>query len=446
MNPSSLTIPQPWLRRYHIARAILFFGFIALALFGCFRLLFPIQVGVFDFNKPDSLSNTLAPPQTPSGLSLATGHLDTDQTLITSAQPIGLFDTADITLTPSRKSVSLEGTTVTLRKSYAAFFYPVEDRPALFPPGTLLRSADTYAIIAPNATRITFASLETVRRLGYTPENFLTVSAEEFSRQPVSMTWDSTTDVPPGTLLSIDGVYYQREAQTLRRFVSENAYLSLYTPDQALTRSADLLNRIPVDEQWLGFADGSLLSFDNGIFVVDRSILRPIGDPTIFVALGFDWARVIPASEEEMGIMSRGRIVLMNTPQPNGTIFLDRDTGEYFLITSDARRQPIRSTALLSILTRHTTPISVSSQALTLKTECLAHSTGWFSSDMSCKTPLHAFQTLPGGSYEITLETPTPGARLDALRIDFHTALRQSSWQATLSLLKQRLLNRYVTP
>ena len=376
--------------------------------------------------------------------------MDQSQTLIATTGIPGSFSEVSIALSPSRKSIPLDGTTFTLRKYYAAFFYPMTDRPAPWPAGTLLRTGDHYALIRTDGKRADFDTVDTVRFLGYDTSAFVPVSPEEFDRNEpaegkitVKLTDEFENPYPSGTLFVINGVYYQLIGNTLVRFVSEAAYLSRYTPEQAISRDTLFLGRFSLKEDWLGFADGTLLSFDNGIFIVDQNTLHPISDPTTFTALGFDWNHVIQASEEEIGIYTRGRMIVQSSPQPSGTIFADRDTGERYIITADAHKAKIASPTLADILSRGKQPIEVSSRALDISITCAAHVSGIFTPTADCTLPLSALETLPGSSYEITVHTPADGARINTLEADFYTVIRQSSWRDTLSIIKQQILKRY---
>ena len=450
MSPSTFSIPAPWNHRYAVARVVLFLGAFAFLTYGCFRVLFPTAVAIFSFDKPDSLSNTFFAPHDTLGQRLENGNMDESQTLIASTGLPGTFSEATVTLTPSKKSIPLNGTTVSLRKSYTAFLYPTTPEPAHFPPSTLLTDGSHYAIIQTDSRQMDFDSIQTVQKLGYDQRAFLAVSPEEFDRNKKadeSVTSGSANPTenryPSGTIFLIDGIYYQLDGTMLARFVSETAYLSRYVPEQAIAEDTSFLGKFPLKEDWLGFADGTALSFDNGIFITDQGLLRPVSDPATFIALGLDWSHVIPASEEEIGIYTRGKIVVQSSPQPDGTVFLDRDTGEQYVVTSDSHKARIGSGVLATILTRRKQPIEVSSHALDISISCAVQVSGFFLSTASCTLPLEPFFGLPGSGYEITIHTPDRGVHINTLEADFRTVIRQSSWKDTLSIIKQQILKRY---
>ncbi len=452
--PTPPRLSLAWRRSILAARLIVFLIAFSIALWGAFRLFFPVSIAIFNFDKPGSLANTFFNPRDENGGSLANGQLDSHQTLVTTTGLNGTFSSLHLTLTPSRKSLDPTGTTATLRRSFTSFFFPIDPTPATFPVGTLLTSEGRYALIDADGRRIDFNSLSNAENLGYNPNAFIPVSSEEFSLNQTSdfFLWhkydispQQENPYPTGTLFAIDGSYYQlQDTTTLARFVSENAYLSRYEKSQAIPKTPDFLKDFTVNENWIGFRSGSLLSFGDGIFVIDGDLLRPISNPNTFVSLGFDWNQVIPASEEELGIYQRGKIVLASDPQPEGTIFVDQDTTQAFVVTADQKRQPIGGAALQVLLTRHTTPIVVSSRALTRAATCTLEPHGFFwARTYDCDAALDVLAALPGTAYELTLHAPRTGIRFNTLEASFATFVRTTTIHETLASLKQQILKRY---
>lgn len=451
-NPSSITLSKPWRRRIFVARTVIFFAGLAIAVWGIIRLLFPISAIVFNFNKPTSPTNTFTTPRTDTGISLANGQLGNTQTLITTMSHSGDFSNAHISFTPSKKSTPLTGTTATLRRSYISFFLPIASEPARFPFGTLLVSDNRSAIIDSAGQRIDFDSIKTVKTLGYDPTAFISLPGEEFTSIPQSTVWKNISGYPAGTVFTIDDAYYQLQDTSntdtmpkLVRFVSENAFLSFYEKNQAIRKTADFLKDFSTDSPWLGFASDTLLGFADGVFVIDNGTLHPISDPASFTSLGFDWNKVVPASEEDLGIYAQGKLVQASSPQPVGAIFVDRDTDDAFVISAEQQLQRIPTKTLRTLLARHTTPIITSSQAAGRFTSCTVQPHGFFfNRTYSCDADLERFASLPGNAYELTVRTSSTGTTLNMLEADFSTALQYSNLRDTLSIIKQQILKRYV--
>ena len=407
---------------------------------------------MFNFNKPTSPTNTFTIPHTETGINLANGQLGNAQTLVTTMSHSGDFSRAHISFTPSKKSTSLVGTTIKLRRSYIGFFLPTASEPARFPFGTLLVSNNRYAIIDTTGQRIDFDSIKTVKTLGYDPTAFISLSDEEFTNIPQSIVWKNISEYPAGTTFIIDDVYYQLRNTSdtdtklnLFRFVSENAFLSFYEKNQAIQKSSDFLKDFSTDSPWIGFASNTLLGFADGVFVVNNGILHPISDPASFTSLGFDWNKVIPASEEDLGIYTQGKLMQANSPQPVGAIFIDRDTDDAFVISPKQELQRIPTKTLRTLLARHTTPIITSSQAAGRFTSCTIQSHGFFfNRTYSCDADLEPFTSLPGNAYELTAHISNTGTILNMLEANFSTALRYNNLRDTLSIIKQQIIKRYV--
>lgn len=450
-NPSSITLSKPWRRRVFIARTVIFLTGFAIAIWGIIRFLFPVSAIVFNFNKPTSPTNTFTLPHTDTGISLASGQLGNTQTLITTMSHSGEFSNAHISFTPSKKSASLAGTTVRLRRSYISFFLPIDSEPARFPFGALLVSDNRYAIIDTDGQRIDFDSIKTVETLGYDSSAFISLSNEEFTNIPQSAVWKNISGYPVGTVFIIDDAYYQLRNTSdtdatpkLVRFVSENAFLSFYEKNQAIRKTTDFLKDFSTDSPWLGFASDTLLGFADGVFVVDNGILHPISDPASFTSLGFDWDKVVLASEEDLGIYTQGKLVQANSPQPVGAIFIDRDTDDAFVISPEQKLQHIPTKTLLTVLARHTAPIITSSQAARRFTSCAVQPHGFFfNRTYSCDADLERFASLPGNAYELTVRPSNPGIVLNMLEAHFSTALQYNNLRDTLSIIKQQILKRY---
>lgn len=437
-----ITIPEPWNLRYRKARAVLYGAAFAFALAAIFRIIFPSQTLLFDFTKPGSLANLLSAPRDTTGVPLTDGKIGA-KTLLFNAGIIGNYSSVLVVLTPHPKSTPVTGGALSVRRSYASFLLPTNPSPALFPAGTLLSNTSRYAIIDDDGKRIMFTDDRQWTSLGYQSGSFLAVNDEEFARNPDGGTWTNDTDHPSGTVFLIGDDFYELRNDTLHRFVSEGAYLSLHDMAEAIPRDPSFLERFEENDEWIGFRTGTLLQYADGIFFVDGATVQPIGSPEIFTALGFDWNRVIKASAEEMSLYKRGKIALLNAPQPNGTVFHDIDTGEYFVVSGSEKR-PIESNALLHLLTKNLSPIDVSSRALETVGHCALKQSIW-SDQWSCTIPVTEFAALPGNNYEFSVvpSADSDGIQLANIETTFHSTMEISSLRSALSQIRQQIIDRY---
>jgi hypothetical protein len=439
----NLNLPHPWNDRYRKARTALLVAYLATAGYFAFVLLFPAQDFHFDFHNPLASKNTILRPRTGDGTPVANGRVPAETPLVFDTALQGSYSHATLTFDMEKDAAPLERAQVSVRKSYRAFLYP-KGLPAMFPTGTLLRNHDVYFIVDETGSRIRLASLEGVRALGYDPQAFLEVSDQELSLNPEAVFPTDQNRVRPtyenGTLFRINETYYQLLEGRLHPFVSENAYLTRYARGQAVPQNPDLLQQYPVSEEWLGFKSGSLLAFADGVFIVDGREVSPIGSATIFEAFGFSWNDVIPASEEEMGIYERGKIFLTGNAHPDGTVFVDTDTGKHFLI-QDGQRREITGEKLLAVLLGSRRPVPASEKALDVQASCSLAKVLLFKA-YACDVPLAAFESLPGNTFEFRSGF-TPETDIRTAQVVFETAVDRRNLYYSLSQIKQRILLHY---
>jgi hypothetical protein len=436
---SSLPLPAPWDKRYRIIRAwLLVLYFLAVAFF-LYLILFPSQSFQYNFRNPRAARNTILDPRTPQDVSLEKGQLSATTPFLFDTAFNGLYSHARVIFNMEEDTLPSTGT-LTAQRSFRSFFYP-EGPAASFPAGTLLKHNQEYFIVSPEGKRVRFASLQQIQNLNYRLDAFIEVSNEELALNEAGPTLDPAAPYPDGTLFHIDNIYYQLHEGKLHRFVSEQAYLTRHTQEQAVPQNETFLQTYAVADDWLGFRSGTLLAFADGVFMVlsDKEI-APIGSEVIFTALGLDWNDVLPGSEEEIGIYERGKIILEGTPHPDGTVFVDSATGKYFLI-NNKRKQVISSETLRHILLGSRRPIPASVEALSVEASCsLVHSS--FFGHSACDIPLEQFRNLPGNTYRFSAAL-SADTHLSNATVKLKSAVNSESLRASLSRIKQRILMHY---
>lgn len=186
---------------------------------------------------------------------------------------------------------------------------------------------------------------------------------------------------------------------------------------------------------------GALLSFADGVFLVDGATIRPIGDATIFEGLGYSWDDVRPTNEEELGNFTKGKIVLLGNTHPDGTVMLDPQSRAFYLI-QDGMKHRIMTEDLAKTYLRGTHPIIISEDSLTTEVPCESHIQGWFKSSYRCTFPLQTASHLPGDSYRLTAQFNDTVA-LQTLTGEFTHTLNASTLRASLSQIKHRIMAHY---
>ncbi len=374
-----ISIPPDWQKRYQMLRALLYAIVILTVGVFALRVLFPTLVFSFNFKTPSSSKNNILDPRSPIDTPRTNGKIEKDGALIADTGVVGNFSDAAVRVVLEKNSAVPENLAFSLRRSYRGF---------LLPTGT-----------------------------------------------PV-------TGFPEATLYKVDGTYYALQNGVLSRFVSDNAYLSRYPDDFALLETEDFLKTYPVSENWIGFRVGSLVSFADGVFlIVSDTEMRPVGSADIFLAFGYRFKDVRPASEEEIGIYKRGRIFLLGAQHPDGTLLLDQDTGDYYLVEHNTKR-PITDTRYLEFIKQRQTPISVSSQSSEARASCLLEPS-LFGQSFSCTAALAGLRGGTGSDFEIHLEGADTDIDINTLTVSFATKKSRATMLTILSTIKQRLLSRF---
>lgn len=432
-------LPKPWDSYYRKARVLLLVLYLAAAGFFAFLVLFPAQDFTFDFHNALASKNTVLEPRTADGTAINNGRVAAGSPLFFDTSLEGSYSQARVELTLEKDAEPLVDSTMHIQKSYRAFFYPEGDR-ASFPFGTILRHGQDFFIVSDNGQRLPFASSEMVKKMGYDTNAFIEISDEELNLNPEGGAWTDAEHYPNGTVFRIGNTHYQIQNNTLHPFVSENAYLTRYTPEQAIQKEEAFLNTLPVSEDWIGFRSGTRVAFADGVFLINGRSVSPIGSAPIFEALGFVWEDNLSASEEEMGIYDRGKIVLDGTPHPDGTVFFDRDTGKHFLVENKERHEVVGA-GLLRILLGRQHAITVSSKALETKANCTLNK-AWLFPSYSCSLPLETLASFPGNSFRFQANL-RPDTDISGIDTTFETTVDWSTLHTSLAQIKQRILSRY---
>ncbi len=374
-----IPISLHWRQHYRLLRIALYIVVIAAVSIFSLRVFFPTLVFSFNFKTPSSSKNNLLDPRSPENAPHTNGKVETGGTLIADAGIVGNFSQAQATVALENKSAVPETLRFSLRRSYRGF---------LLPTGT------------------------------------------------------SVTGFPKESLHKVNDAYYALRDGMLYPFASANAYLSRYPEEFAVPETTDFLSRYPVSEDWIGFRIGSIVSFADGVFlIVSDTEMRPVGSADIFLALGYRFEDVRPASEEEIGIYKRGRIFLLGAQHPDGTLLLDRDTGAYFLVEQGTKR-PLTDTRYLAFIIQQQSPILSSSTASEKSVSCTLEPS-LFGRSFSCTMPIDTLRTENGNDFEVRIGGGNADIDINTLQVSFMTEKSAKNMLTILSQVKQRLLARF---
>ncbi|MBP9751293.1 MAG: hypothetical protein KBD19_00340 [Candidatus Moranbacteria bacterium] len=374
-------VPKPLRNRFRVLRTALILVFIGAGTVFGYRMIFPSQHFLFSFENPNASSNSLEIPKTRDGTEARKGNFPKDSTFVTYAGTVGMFSSIRVELTLEKDSPRPDrNPEISVRKSYRSFFYP-EGEP----------------IVAATKDR------------GFV----------------------------------VDKTAYFFSDGTLRPFLSDRAALSWFPKEDILPANEDLLRIFPPKEDLEGFRPGTLLSDMEGVYAIDGSgRARPIGSTAIFESLGFDWDSVVPADEEEIRFHERGKIMLFDAPQPDGTFFSDTKTKRYFLIENGKRRPIVHDDSLAS-LHAVSKPIAASEDALDRYASCTLRRTVFsLRRTYFCDMPIETLRDLPGGSFEISVSVPET-IRAATLQATFSTSPNRTNFSLFANQIRERFKTVY---
>jgi len=379
--PSFIVIPSSWKTRYVVLRIGMYVLIFSIALTFALRVLFPTLEQGFNFRTPSSSRNNIVDPRVAAGELRTNGKMNPDETLLSNTSVAGDFSQIKVSITLEKNSEIPETALFSLRRSYRSFLYPIGSPLSNFPSETIFR---------------------------------------------------------------VDDDYYALRNNVLHPFVSEKAFATHYpiSSSFSLPATEELFVRYPLSEEWLGFRVGSLISNATGVFVVvSETEVRPIGSAEVFLALGYDFNDVIPASEEELGIYKRGRIFLLGEPHPDGTLFFDEDTKTHFMIEQNTKRPLAGTYKDFLIAGKH--PIIASSNAAEESINCELLPNGLSGRTFSCETPLGSLRDNKGNDYELKLSQNDASIDMNTLIVAFITDKNKQNMMTLLSQIKQRLFSRF---
>jgi hypothetical protein len=196
-----------------------------------------------------------------------------------------------------------------------------------------------------------------------------------------------------------------------------------------------------VDSNQTAIHSGSLLSFADGVFLIDGNLVRPIGDASIFENLGYNWDDVKPASEEDMGAYEKGKIVTLGNIHPNGTVLHEIDTDTYFLI-QDEEKHPLLNKSIAQSYLQGMHSIEVSSASSTVIQGCLLTLFGLLDKSYTCETPIDSLASFPGDTFQISAQFDHEIA-FQNMDVEFTDTVNIKNMRASLSQIKQRILAHY---
>ncbi|MFZ2976098.1 MAG: hypothetical protein WA055_05735 [Candidatus Moraniibacteriota bacterium] len=428
-NPTkNIALEPTWQKIYYVGRILVFICFFLIILYFTKNTFFPSEKFALNFNNQKIEESLL-------------GFEDASSSeKIFSAYSKDNFSFANFKITAQKNQPDLTNEEVLLRKTYSAFAYPLSDQLAIFPDRTLLQNNNDFFLVS-NGKMRKFSSLKILEALGYSQDNFQKITDEEISYMEKGEEITETENYPDNSLFLIDGTYFELLTGVLRPFVSERAFLSYCEKNQALLKDNNFLKKYSVDQDHpIGFSNGTLLSFDIGVFLVEEGKVVPFNNPETFLALGYNWDDIIPANEEEIGLYQRDKVFSISRPHPSGTIFQDQDSGKYYLILGKEKKE-IRGENIQRIYLKRK-PVLANEKSLDFNISCKLEKKLWPLNSYGCQMPTATLEKITGKDYQFKLATDS-SVDISKVNIIFSREINWLNMRDIFSDIKQRLLGSY---
>lgn len=429
-------------KKYTTARILLHIGFLGFGLFAIDRILLPNASQDFYFASIGSTKNTLSNPRV-GNKPTTIGEIKANEVFDFNSSRMGTFSTISTTMSFAGKKKDLqqiEGSQVNFRKSYQAFFYPLGE-PQGFKNGSLLTTADANYYIISNGLLRKFSNTDIILQFGFPKDAFKLISEKDLQYNKIGPEIISANTYPDGSLFMIDDKYYQMKNQQLVPFISQRAFSSQFDPLQAITKNSDFLASQKVsDTLSIGFADGTLASSNQSVFILSNGKSYPVANAETFLSMGFHWEDIIPLQPNELGFYQQQKQFNQNQPHPDGTLFVDEKSHEYFIIDSGTKR-PILSQAIISTFSKQKLIIA-SQEALTKSVSCLLNSPFFAQSTFSCESSLSGINQYPGNYYEIETKFPVD-TKIAQMNVTLSTPFNWENLHKALGSAKLNVMSNY---
>jgi len=247
-------------------------------------------------------------------------------------------------------------------------------------------------------------------------------------------------DLKNGSLFEVGGNKYLLDDGELRPFISDQAYLSQFDQSQLISKNEDFFKTYPVSEKKIGFADGTLLSSPDSIFIVSDGKILPIDSEVTFLSNGFRWEDALRASSDELSFYEKGKLFTLSSPHPDGIVFFATDEKSWYIVR-DGKKLRLPSEKIARSWSKQT-PIDVSLQGLDISSDCQLQKDFWPPRTYSCRIALANLQNFPGKDFHFETLADSE-IKVDAINARFIRDINYENFLFSASAFLNRIKNHY---
>lgn len=373
--------------------------FLALVVFFgvSFMVLFPSYDFFFDFSTPDSKKNSITNLQDTEGSFISQGKMVAQEVGSFNVSLAGAFSKIKIVFGLNKKNLDFESGKINVKKGFAVLFSE-QGLPRGFNDGNLLKYGEDYFIVSDKNLR-QFDSLKLMESLGFKKEMFQEVSQDDLKFGFVGKKFIGLEKYPNKTLFSVNGEYYSFNGGKLDKFLSEQAYLSRYSEEQAIVKDETLFKKHGNSKNIIGFADGTLVAYGESAYFIEGEMIMPIDSADTFQALGFDWNDLIQISGDEFSFYEKGDLVKIDALHPNNTVFKIQENGQFYIYENGALHLLSSEKAAQSWSKRK--PVMISEKSFTKTATCDLKKSGIIFPHYYCVAEINQLEEIPGKDYQV---------------------------------------------
>jgi len=193
--------------------------------------------------------------------------------------------------------------------------YP-DGSPINFPNYSIIKTERGYYLLDYDTKR-PFADEETVRKLGFNPQEIIEATESEMNAYEIGPTITASTTKPQGVIYKIT------DAANAHFLLKDGVLFPLVAPEVAKSNypGLDIENKkkkdittYPISDKLITFTDGTLLKMKdrNIIYVMDKGQKRRIADEETFLAMGYSYKNLITAPLSTLLAMAEGDSIYVN--------------------------------------------------------------------------------------------------------------------------------------
>ncbi len=184
----------------------------------------------------------------------------------------------------------------------------------------------------------------------------------------------------------------------------------------------------------------SLISSGGSVFIVGENKKIPINNPITFESSGFKWENVKPAGEIDLSQYEKTALFSIDSPHPDGTVFITKESGEYFYIKGGEKHELKGSVLDNSLLKKEA--ILVEEKSLEVKKEGLLKKSYLPVHRYSSVIDLGELDDLIGKDYQFKVEIDR-GVEIKKVNVVLQKSINMKNLKDSLSEIKHKLFFRY---